>query len=417
MNDQIAGEEHKYLEKCLEEIEKKMGWGNPLYWTNANFEDLKEELQSTSHISISVKTLRRLFRKEKSYEGRSPQIFTKNALVSILGFKHWDDYVMAAKNNEQGNLPALNIQQGKQLPAILNTKKITFFFIFIVLLLLTLWQVLLKNYKNYKADFTAKQLNSTFPLIYGFYYNIDNSQPDEVLSLDFDDGSEARISSAGYTNKTYTTPYLYHPKILINEHIIKTINVLVPSQGWKATTQNRLIDTIRLQGKLFLDPERLRPMDIKFANSDFFIEYRNFNNFNWDGGQIVLTTRIRHDYVSLTCASYELEMVGEKGKLYGIFTDPGCSKWGKVEYAGTKLSGEDANFKKFEQNLYTWNDIRFETHNNTATIFFNNQQIYTIVSQHSIGKIKGFVIRFKGTGSVDYFYVHEKGRLVYKDDF
>ncbi|MFB0497454.1 hypothetical protein ABID99_003691 [Mucilaginibacter sp. OAE612] len=75
-----------YLLKCTQLIEDKMQSGPSSDWIDYNYTMLHDQIFEATKISISVRTLKRIFKVNDNYE---PQIATKNAMAQYLGYKDW----------------------------------------------------------------------------------------------------------------------------------------------------------------------------------------------------------------------------------------------------------------------------------------------------------------------------------------
>jgi hypothetical protein len=93
-------QEKDYLTICINELEKKVKWGNRNEWTNFHFTTLSSQISSVSGIIISISSVRRLMGQDKFYKKEyNPQMGTKNALAQYLGYLNWADFKLKNKKN------------------------------------------------------------------------------------------------------------------------------------------------------------------------------------------------------------------------------------------------------------------------------------------------------------------------------
>ncbi|MBD0254852.1 MAG: hypothetical protein ICV83_03960 [Cytophagales bacterium] len=85
-------EELIYLTRCCHLIEEKWQRGESKFWKNGDYQKLSELVSTTTRISISPDTLKRLFGKTKTYRSYNPQLETKNALAIFIGYEGWEDF-------------------------------------------------------------------------------------------------------------------------------------------------------------------------------------------------------------------------------------------------------------------------------------------------------------------------------------
>jgi hypothetical protein len=67
-------EELIYLTRCCHLVEEKWQRGESKFWKNGNYQKLSELVSTTTRISISPDTLKRLFGKTKTYRSCNPQL-------------------------------------------------------------------------------------------------------------------------------------------------------------------------------------------------------------------------------------------------------------------------------------------------------------------------------------------------------
>src|ERR1700761_7310896 len=79
------------LEQCKRLIEASLGWGDPVSWTNEDFDTLSDRIAERTSVRLSVSTLKRIWGKVK-YDS-SPTMATLNALARFAGFEGWRDFL------------------------------------------------------------------------------------------------------------------------------------------------------------------------------------------------------------------------------------------------------------------------------------------------------------------------------------
>ena len=82
----------KLTETLLRLIEEKLLWGRSEDWTHSNYEELGVQVSERSGISLSGRTIRRLFQSLNDQVDHKPQHATRDALAIFLGFKDWRDF-------------------------------------------------------------------------------------------------------------------------------------------------------------------------------------------------------------------------------------------------------------------------------------------------------------------------------------
>src|ERR1700761_4680811 len=79
------------LEQCKRLIEASLGWGDPVSWTNEDFDTLSDRIAEKTSVRLSMSTLKRIWGKVK-YDS-SPTMATLNALARFAGFDGWRDFL------------------------------------------------------------------------------------------------------------------------------------------------------------------------------------------------------------------------------------------------------------------------------------------------------------------------------------
>ena len=78
------------LQRCLEDIEILLEWGDATKWRHAEFVDLAQKIYEKTGVSLSANTLKRVWGKITYHS--NPSTATLNALVQFLGYENWANY-------------------------------------------------------------------------------------------------------------------------------------------------------------------------------------------------------------------------------------------------------------------------------------------------------------------------------------
>ncbi|MCO6490779.1 MAG: hypothetical protein J5I98_20345 [Phaeodactylibacter sp.] len=76
-----------HLDKCIKDIEAKLGWGNGVQWTHQDFLNLSEKIQEETGEPLSYITLKRVWGKVAYHS--FPNSNTLNVLARFLGYDSW----------------------------------------------------------------------------------------------------------------------------------------------------------------------------------------------------------------------------------------------------------------------------------------------------------------------------------------
>src|SRR5260221_3866575 len=88
------------IEKLLDIIEEKLGWGESKAWQSRDFENLNQLILDETAVSLSASTLRRIWGKVE-YK-HLPSGTTMDTLAKFAGYENWRTF---QKRNTSGNIP------------------------------------------------------------------------------------------------------------------------------------------------------------------------------------------------------------------------------------------------------------------------------------------------------------------------
>ena len=183
-------EEHDYLEKILLEIEEKFQNGESQFWTHNEYSKLSQQVFDASEISVSIKTLKRLFENIKANVNYNPQNETKNALAIYLGYKNWYNFKYKKGFHSEEKTGLLFLNKNYKLLLWASGIIVTGLIIFFAAKngLFYQYSSLSKegkfNSKTLNSDdfiFTGKNLEGYVPLTCIFNYDLSNIKADSIF--------------------------------------------------------------------------------------------------------------------------------------------------------------------------------------------------------------------------------------------
>ncbi len=425
--------DQKNLQYCLQEVEKKLNWGESSSWREPEFLQLSEIIYNKTQISISPQTLKRLYGKIKYNEYYNPQRATKDALAKFIGFADWIDF--KTHFNEEKNYI---VQQKK--PYLWKRKS----FKGILIVLMAVFSILIIS-KISKVNFTEENKPMSFsfdiadsiayvPYTVSVKYNI-KKFPSDSNYLDFDfthpiTGPEIKKldKQQSLNNFTYQIPGYYHVSLESDGRKLAYKNILAMSESWDSyffpEAEPRLwldnkIQPIDREGYLYYSPEYLNKngFDIK---SVFFVNHQLFKKFKIDGDHFEMKVRFKNSKETggITCFDFLSNLYSEKNLSYFRLMESGCSGYSGIKVGDTEVTGIKENLSSITFNKENWNILHVIVENNTVVIFINDQMIFSGNYQGSNGKIVGLEYRFKGTGIIDYIRLKDLGtNQEFFDDF
>ncbi|MCU1617831.1 MAG: hypothetical protein JWO98_5371, partial [Frankiales bacterium] len=337
---------HEYLVKCTRLIEDKLQWGNSSDWIDFNFSRLSEQIFEASKISISVRTLKRIFKSDDHYE---PQIATKNALVHFLGYRDWTHFVKENfENGQNETLPPL-----PEVPSVVGKAKVYKIIAFIAAILIIVSVFLITTQHHDKVSFTVKNTIGNAPLTAAISYDLSSINHKNAF-IDFGNDGEYKLllSEKGELSYLYKTPNFFKIKLIADGLVVAKANVNVKTDGWVCYVGNndanaQIVINRKMfnnNGMLYFPTEAISKLNID-TKKEFWVDYRNIHDFHINGDRMTIEFRLRNssDIGGLDCFDTSLEFSGENGRGRYRIVKPGCTQYADSEFGDTQLTGNFHN--------------------------------------------------------------------------
>lgn len=412
-----------YISKCIQLIEDKLQWGNSTTWIDYNFTELSEKIFEVSKVSISIRTLKRIFKAAAAEVYYEPQIATKNALAQFLNYTDWAHFI--AENFTAESVREATVPTIEKKAAFTWTKGMTIGTSVILLAAIALAFFLMRE--KGQVIFFAKHLKGPAPHNAAFSYDLSSVNFKNAI-IGFDDAQfQPLMTSKGEMNHSFKTPNFYKVKMMIDGKIVAGVNVDVVSDGWVTFVGNddhnaKVIKDKKLfnqDGALYFSPENIQKINVN-NDQDYWVDFRNIMNYHMDGDNLILEMRLKNSKSigGVDCYDTCIEYVGETGRGRYKFVRPGCTQYADTEFGDTQLTGNFHNLSGLGMNLSDWTKIRIEVKNKVARVYANNVFKYKTSYNTPIGNVRGFFCRFKGSGALDYIRIYDLNKkLLYQDEF
>ena len=396
--------DHKVLQKCLLQIEEKLGWGSSEQWHNEVFSELSERIQEETDVVLSSTTLKRVWGRV-NYKG-SPSISTLNALSQFLDYANWRDF----KNQTDLEPPSK-----KLAPSSSNHGLLLATASFLAILFISLFsvigsdgdQVVKPDYS--KLKFSSHPITQGLPNSVVFDLDLKKVKAKDILIQQYWDATKTIEINAEQRQATgiYYYPGYFRAKLLIDQQIIKEHDLFIKTEGWLATIDYEPIpkyitpvqsDTAQLSFPTEI-LEEIASIEASTVSSfhlvDEFPSTSSEDNFT-------LQTSIKNAYRDkwAVCQEIKIVFLGSEGAMIIPFSIPGCVSNLGVMLNDTYLSGKEQDLSAFGVDFSEFRKIGVQVKNKEVFVSVDEQEVFKGRYEESMGRLVGIRFRFRGAGEL-----------------
>jgi hypothetical protein len=421
--------EGEYIARCKRLIEEKFHLqSDQETLRQRDLEYLADQIEEKSGIKLSLSTLKRVWKKD--YD-QNPHPSTLQALVSVLGYKDWQDFKLrqAATHvtsvTTQSKSRHLILRPWLALPVL-------------AALAALVWLIAFRpgQVGNQKpivkgpVIFTGnKTVSKGVPSTIIFNYDVSNIEADSFFFQQaWNKMEKVRLDPKGhYYSNIYYYPGFHKAKLIANDSVIKRFRIHIITDGWLPLVRRTFTDNMPVHVKTNLITDgtlHTTRKDIEASNldnsKDFLLSYFNVRDFdNTYSDNFSLDTRIKCDSGNtIPCPAFQLTVICEENIFFVTMTGKGCERNIAIQMGEVYRDGTNSDLSAFGRNLYNWQNLRIQVAQKRATIFLDDQPVYTTTYKNDFGKVVGLVYNFEGTGAVDYVKLKNgENKFVFDDEF
>jgi len=452
-------------------FEEKTGWGDSENWTNQDFLQLSELIRDQTEVTLSHVTLKRVWGKVK-YDSL-PNTHTLNTLAQFLGYDNWRDFAVqhhvlpqpaeapttnpgngittttpnpTTNTNPQTPFTASkpttnpntnpnttinpNVPPNPTLSPTRRLRKRLWLLTPLAVILLVLLYLRGQQPPPQPHDYafsSKKAVTSGLPNSVVFDYDASRSPDDSVvIQQSWDTTRRVKVAKNDHQHTSvYYYPDFYHATLQVHNHVVKTHNLLIQSNGWLPLVEQDPVPVYFKKeeaihnGKMSITADQIKQKNIPLQPSPPTVMFTNVRDF----GEIysdhfVFETSLKNDYAegSSVCQLSRIYLLCEGTAIWIPLCSKGCISTVDLFFTYFYTSGKREDLSNFGVNFNEYVKLRIESDSGQAKILVNDNLAYTVKRHIIRSKIIGIMFRFQGTGSLDYVSL-SNDKVSYRDNF
>jgi hypothetical protein len=422
--------EKEYIARCKRLIEEKFGLGTGGKLRQRDLEYISESIAEKSGIRLSLSTLKRLWQEDY---GKTPHPPTLSALVSLLGYKDWQEFRLAEEQKDP-TAPAV-ITQPKKQRVFMKWVAIPL----LALVLVVFWLIAFNTHDEagmrpmIKGPVTFsgnKTVSQGVPNTIIFNYDVSNIEADSFFfQQSWNEMEKVKIDpEKHYYSCIYYLPGYHKAKLIANDTILKRFPVHIKTADWLPLVRYAYTDNMPVyvaddspfrDGRLHVTSNDLVSNKVD-VNKEFLLSYYNVRDFeNTNSSNFTLETGVASDRNSAApCPAFELVIICEVHIFYIRMMGKGCERNAGIKMGEVIQDGVDHDLSAFGRDLYETQNIKVSVKNKHAEIFLDGTKVHTVIFKEDFGKVMGLTYTFLGTGSIDYVKLtNGSDKVVMEEDF
>ena len=425
-------EKNQDIQGLVASIEHSLNWGNSAGWSSYDYEKLSELILEKTKTSISSNTLKRVWGRI-TYSSK-PSDVTLNTLSQFLGYDDFRGFLATIKEK---SLPVEVKKKSKKStrsfwppfgarPAVIFSAGAIFMLIAIIVMSYTFAK---KNIDPDNYYFTSRKVTEGLP----------NSVIFEYRAKDAPAGAKVEIQQNWDTRKrqevsitdSLATAIYYHPgffkaKLVVGDQIVKEHDILIPSDGWCATTERGGRPLYFEQSEIAMDTAVAVSKELLLQNgvdaklSGVKVNYRwveNFDGLRIDDLNFSVTIKNDVNGGQNVCQKTSIILLLE-GQVISIpLAKLGCMSELGLWFFDRTISGKNRDMSNFGVDFSDWVKVDCISKNNDLVLFVNGEEAISLPLAGKINKFYGVSISFEGTGSIKNLNVSNSKRTYLTLDY
>ena len=420
---------NNHLDRCIKEIEAKLGWGGGAQWTHQDFLNLSEKIQEETGEPLSYITLKRIWGKVAYHS--LPNSNTLNILAHFLGYDSWRTFQHGPRHEVKSASMILGQTvrpSGKNWKWAWNLVGIT------VLTLISLAIILSAkgrpglNPEDFQFS-SKKVVSQGIPNSVVFNIDAKRAPYDSVI---VQQSWDTRLRTTIPKDQSQHTSIYYFPgyfdaKLVVGEQVVQAHSLHITTDGWYCAVQQESVpvyfpvEEANKEGRLELHPDQLRSRNILLQPRPPLTRMGNCRDF--DGlmtDNFIFEAKVRNTYKegSAVCQNTRIYLLCKGTAIWIPLTAKGCVSSASLNFVNHYASGKKKDLSAFGVDFNHDVQVRMECIQGKASIFLNGNLAYSIEEKIQPVAIKGIDFRFEGLGAIDDVKLGRPGEdWVFQDSF
>lgn len=407
------------ISECKALIESQVRWGSHEHWKQRDFEQLSDLIFEKTATRLSLSTLKRIWYGQFS---NAPQPATLNALAQFAGFRSWNDFRLSntADNTIDIHQASPEIEEKgisknqKRIRILLGTL-ILCGVVFLIFLLIQEGRGESENLVvklNPKVNFSHKILAEGLPNTVVFSFDLAKLKADSFFfqqTWDYKTRVSIPAKSKNFTS-IYYYPGYHTAKLFAGKTQVAEQKVHVKTNGWQGLITSGMNQSMPVylknaihNGMLYVPLSELPVQKSISDKGELNVRYYNVSDFqDITGDDFQLSAKIRNDIENggLTCQDVKFYIACDSGMMIVPFCMPGCVGNLNLVAGDNFLAGRNNDLSALGINLSEWQEIRLVSNQKNIQIKTSTTAL-TIPYSKPLGKIKGLMVEFRGSGAID----------------
>jgi len=431
-----------YLDKCRQQAEQAVNWGDSAGWSNEDFENLSDKIAAKTQVKLSVSTLKRIWGKVK-YKS-SPTAATLNALARFLDYENWRDFMQKNTVAAPEQLKSFSIQPVAEKIAMpekpANSRpsfKRVFVTVVVLVALATISLGLITMFKAKKitphgnepaVTFTSRKTTEDLPNSVVFDYDASAYHSNDVMiQQNWDVNRRQKVpGDSKVATSIYYYPGYFNAKLVVNGEIKKEHHVFIKTRGWKGIVVQKPVPVylsaadVTGNGSMHITATTMRAKTGLTVFNDVWSYFANVREFpGLDSSDFTFETTLRNmaTVEQSLCRNIKVSLLTTQSAIIVPLSDKGCIADLGLLTGYDWIEGKNHDLSAFGCDFTSFQHLAISLHNQHLIVSLNSKQILDVALPGNEGNIVGIRYEFEGPGQVKDVRLASKDKVVYEERF